>query len=483
MKLQKPITVITRDNIRTLKPHTGQPKKGPPLKISTNELDRVKSASIYLSKEELEQYNHELNHQRVQAAENAKVRKAKMEEFDHQRSQNAKLSALEKETKDKSNYLLAKAQMQLEEQEDEIKHMNELMLYAKCVAIRDGQVHEKKLILKEKKEEDSRLDAMMEMERVNELKKLEEREKLRIEELRKGAAKIREQIEERREAALLEQERRDQETKQILKALAEMNEQDKNEKLQKVTSQKKLMQEVVKANLESMDRKKQVKLAEEEEDKKVLQYLLEKEQRDIENDKAQQLKKAEREQELARLRAAQEKMSDKQAQQDALRAQRAYEAYERDWRRKEKEAAEKQSQMERDLKTERVKQQRAREHAIAVEAHKLKQEFFENLQRQKEAEEKLKAEEIKRAERNRLYALEVKAQIREKEVVRRKAREEFFIEGVKKAAERNEKKHKIDQIKDRKLQELRLIGVPEKYCKEIERQIHSTNKHIFSMGN
>lgn len=66
-----------------------------------------------------------------------------MEEYDHNRTANAKLNDLEQEAKDKSNYLLAKAQMQLEEQEDEIKHMNELLLYAKCVAIRDTQVEEK----------------------------------------------------------------------------------------------------------------------------------------------------------------------------------------------------------------------------------------------------------------------------------------------------------------------------------------------------
>ena len=66
-----------------------------------------------------------------------------MEEYDHNRAANAKLSELEREAKDRSNYLLAKAQLQLEEQEDEIKHMNELMLYAKCVSIRDTQVQEK----------------------------------------------------------------------------------------------------------------------------------------------------------------------------------------------------------------------------------------------------------------------------------------------------------------------------------------------------
>ena len=84
-----------------------------------------------------------------------------MEQYDQKRLQNAKLSELERETKQKANYLLAKAQMQIEEQEDDIKHLNELMLYAKCVAIRDTQVNEKKYIQEKRKEEEMRLDAMV----------------------------------------------------------------------------------------------------------------------------------------------------------------------------------------------------------------------------------------------------------------------------------------------------------------------------------
>ena len=66
-----------------------------------------------------------------------------MEKYDIERAKNAKLSDLDKETLEKSNYLLTKAQAQLEEQEDDIKHLNELMLYAKCVTIRDNQVEQK----------------------------------------------------------------------------------------------------------------------------------------------------------------------------------------------------------------------------------------------------------------------------------------------------------------------------------------------------
>lgn len=157
-----------------------------------------------------------------------------------------------------------------------------------------------------------------------------------------------------------------------------------------------------------MDRKKQQKHAEEDEDRKVLQYLLDKEQREIENDKTNQHRKIEREKELSRLRALQEKMSDKQAAKDALRAQRAYESYEREWRRKEKEAAEKQSNQERELREDRLKQQKAREHAIAAEAHKMRIEFMDNIKRQKEIEEKIQEEERTRAEKNKKYSAEVK---------------------------------------------------------------------------
>ncbi|KAJ3092107.1 Cilia- and flagella-associated protein 45 [Quaeritorhiza haematococci] len=535
----KPITIITRDNIRTLRPHINtneapsrntvtsigssfdpsssfnntstkrrnarqrqlQPQQQPaqqqeqpsggqqeggkqqegqaPKKygrraqvLNRGEFDRIMNMATVLSKEEIERRNQQHNAARLQAIQASKSRKAKMEEYDHKRTQNAKLSELEEEAKNKSNYLLAKAQMQLEEQEDDIKHLNELMLYAKCVAIRDSQVDEKKMIKREMQSEESRLDAMMEMERVSELKKIEERERKRIEELRRGAAKIRDQIEERREAAILDQEKKDHETKAILKAIADMNEQDRKEKLDKIKAQRAMMQEVAKANQESMELKRLQRLAEEQEDQKVLQYLLEKERREIENDKLQAAKKAEREKELARLRAAQEKRSDKQAQQDALRAQRAYEAYEREWRKKEKELAEKKAAQERELREDRHKQQQAREHAMAVEAYKLRQEFYDNLRRQKEMEEKIKMEEAKRAEKNKLYASEIKSQITEKFEDKRKDREEFFMEGIRLAKERKEKNQKIEQIKQRKVQELTNLGVPEKYCKEVARKVH-----------
>ena len=60
-----------------------------------------------------------------------------------------------------------------------IRFFLKLILNAKCHAIRDAQVLEKRQIKKEVTEEDKRLDMMMEIERLNALKIQEEIERRR----------------------------------------------------------------------------------------------------------------------------------------------------------------------------------------------------------------------------------------------------------------------------------------------------------------
>ncbi len=73
--------------------------------------------------------------------------------------------------------LLAKAKYMMEEQDDEIKKLNELILNAKCHAIRDAQLREKEEMERAMKNEELRLDDMMEIDRIKSLQSYEEREK------------------------------------------------------------------------------------------------------------------------------------------------------------------------------------------------------------------------------------------------------------------------------------------------------------------
>lgn len=67
----------------------------------------------------------------------------------------------------------------MDEQDDEIKKLNEVILNAKCHAIRDTQLKEKAEIEKAMREEEERLDLMMEVDRVKALSEFEERERER----------------------------------------------------------------------------------------------------------------------------------------------------------------------------------------------------------------------------------------------------------------------------------------------------------------
>ena len=53
---------------------------------------------------------------------------------------------------------------------DDIKEMNKMVMYAKCVTIRDKQLEEKKEIRKEFIQEEKQKDLMMEIERLKKIK-------------------------------------------------------------------------------------------------------------------------------------------------------------------------------------------------------------------------------------------------------------------------------------------------------------------------
>lgn len=90
--------------------------------------------------------------------------------------------------------------------------MNAMMLYSKVVTIRDKQLKENKKLEQDWAEEQKRLDLLMEIERLKDLKVQEEREQRRHAAAHQGAKKIIEQIavrdeERKRQLALLEEER------------------------------------------------------------------------------------------------------------------------------------------------------------------------------------------------------------------------------------------------------------------------------------
>ncbi len=78
---------------------------------------------------------------------------------------------------------------------------------------------------------------------------------------------------------------------------------------------------------------------------------------------------------MARLRALQERARDEQAERDALRAKRAQEQAEREWRQKEAEEMRMKAETEAMLKKARAEQMEQKEHFLAVQAQRERADF------------------------------------------------------------------------------------------------------------
>lgn len=404
--------------------------------------------------------------------EKSQRRKEKMMEMEEERKAKMamQMSDFEKTEKKKVDGVLEKAKMKLDEQHDDVKHMNQMMMYSKVVTVRDAQVQEKRYIHQEREEEEAQLDTMMEIERLKALKMYEERNKARMEDQRKGAQVIIEQIKERQAQRLREEEQRDQERNFILKQIDAMkHEEVENQKAKRVAAAK-LMEEVAIANQATMKIKEEKILSEKLEDQRILEYQRQRELRiKAEEDEKARIAQA-KEDENNRMRAQQEKAADKKGEMDALRAKRAFEAAERAARQKEQMEAERAEAINEELSLARKKQTAEKERRLAEQAKAERDEFDriievqilqEDAEKMKQANEHKSRMEHCEELRNQIAAREEKA-LQE----RRGQLEEGNFIRQQLAAERK----KLEGIKDRKITELKKSGVPEKYWSELAKK-------------
>ena len=469
-KNKETVQVITKDLIRNLiVPH--EDPSGQSIVLPRYEFHRIVQSAQVLTKEQRMAQLEQMKRQKEAEMEASQQRKAVFKQLDMERRKNEKLNDLEEEAKENAEHLLSKANQMRQEQEDEIKHLNELILNAKCHAIRDAQILEKRQIVGEMTEEEKRLDTMMEVDRQNAIKIQEEIEKRRKEERLMGAAKLLDQIQENEQERLFDLERKDQENIQMQKYIEKMMDEDRVGLEKKKLEQTSLREDLNKANEDQMQRKIVKQEQEKVEEQKVIEYMKQKAEREAAYEKEQERIRLEKEKETARLRALQERARDELAERDALRAKRAQEKTEREWRKKEAEEAHKKAVMEAMLIDARADQMAQKEHFLAVQAQRERAEFERVLRAQKELVEKERREEQESQKKKLTHAEDVRTQIRQKEAHRVMERNQFFEEGVKLDEEARHRRQKMEEVKRKKLNELRNAGIPEKYLAQVERKI------------
>uniref|UniRef100_A0A8C5LNR0 Cilia- and flagella-associated protein 45 n=1 Tax=Leptobrachium leishanense TaxID=445787 RepID=A0A8C5LNR0_9ANUR len=463
------IRIITSDLIRDLIIPTEDPS-GKSLIIGSNEFYRIKSAAQVRTKEEREMEMQTLKQEKEAAIEAVNERKNFMKQREMLRKKNAKLSDLEEEAQERAQYLLQKANTMRLEQEDEVKKLNEVILNAKCHAIRDAQLLEKTLITKELEEEEERLDQLMEVQRQKAIKMQEEIEEKRKHERIRGKQRIIQQMEENAEFRILDEEQRAVEAQQMLQYLEKLQMEDYKELEKKRQEQLEIQKEIKRINAENEKKKMEKKEQEGLIDLRVLEYTKQKIAREAEYEAEQERLKKEKEMEVARLRALQERARDYKAEQDELRAKRNQEAMERSWRQKEKERALMEAETNSMLQRSRLEQVSQKEHFLAVQAERDRAEFERVLRVQQEQIQKERKELDEKTLELKKHAAELRRQVRENEQKQLMTRIDYF-EGAKRLQEEaRQRRARLDDLKKKKLEELKMAGLPDKYCSMVVRK-------------
>merc|ERR1740130_1681102 len=309
--------------------------KGDAVVIPASELKRLRDNATLLSKAEQNEIKKRAEVSYNERMKRSEARKEKMIQMEEERKKKELLQDKDKDGFAQKNSVLERAKQMLDEDMDDVKHMNQMMLYSKIVTIRDAQIQEKRSVQAEKEDEERQLDMMMEIERLKALQMYEEREKSRLEDQRRGATVIIEQIKDRQSQRMREEESRDQERAFILKQIESLKAEEVEQQKQKKMAAGRLMGEVNIANTAAMKIKEEKMLAEKLEEQKIIEYQENNEERERNMDAEKERLAAAKELDNAKMRAKQEKAADKASEMDALRAKRAMEAAERGARSKE----------------------------------------------------------------------------------------------------------------------------------------------------
>lgn len=205
---------------------TGEIKNPNAIVISQSELARMKNNAITLTTDERLHQQKILEEQNEKMMAAAKAKKQKMLELEAERKKEAKPSESELNEHAKGTGLRNKAEELLNEQRDEVKHMNHLILQAKIVTIRDAQLVEKQEIKDSWKQEEKRKDLLLELERLKKVKYYDELEVEKKKILREGSSVVIDQIKERQLERLKIQEEKEREGQEMLKHIKQLQREE-----------------------------------------------------------------------------------------------------------------------------------------------------------------------------------------------------------------------------------------------------------------
>ena len=161
---------------------------------------------------------------------------------------------------------------QLDEELDDVKHMNHLMLQSKVITVRDKQMDENKRLEEEWLEEQKRLDIMMEIERLKGIKADREKEERRAIATKKGAEELINQIRERDLIRQQQDEILEKEKKQMAINIQKAQDEEKERVKQRQHRMQVMSDEIKKANVAAISLKEEAKVREKQLEDEIIKH-------------------------------------------------------------------------------------------------------------------------------------------------------------------------------------------------------------------
>ena len=350
-----------------------------------------------------------------------------------------------------------------------VKQFDQICRKAKIATIWDRQMEERKMMEGMYLNKEKRLDEMMELERLKEIKFIEEREKFNKNNKIKSQKAVIEQILDNDFERNKKREEIEREKILMLRQLEKMKEEDKKIiAMKKIEKQEKIREFVHALDIMAQAKKKKI-LEEKEEDLKIKKFNLEK---DAQEEKLLQEKKRialEREREAQALREKQEKQKDKLDEVNEARARKAM---------IEEEIKEKKKMEEENLKRQKRIKEMVESNDLMLKIKKsLGEKEIEkdkeiidkmNLENQKEEEEEKIKKRIK-MEKMIENKIELEKQIMNKEQREKNKRKKELEEGKKILKEQDNYLKSLEEIRQQKIKELKDLNIKDAYIVPLEK--------------
>jgi len=307
--------------------------------LTQSELGRIYNASIIKTEKQEMDDQEERERARAEKEHLARARKQRMIALSEKSKTNAKKSDIEVANIAKAAQLRKMGEDKRDRDSDVVKLLSSYATRATAFSIREQQLKDRHEREQSEKEYESRMDTLMEIDRVADIQRREAEESVKKQNRYDDLKVLTSQIQMRERARLIEAEAREQESVAIKNQIKRYEAQDLAQAETRKIELEKSRAEVLRANAAAIAKKSADREAEKKEMADILMYQAMKDAELAKREAEEaELDRAKKERQKALL-AMQEKSQGRAAELDELRARRATEEKERITRRKEKAKA------------------------------------------------------------------------------------------------------------------------------------------------